>query len=308
VTATGGHDTDQDTDHDAGQDADHYADQDADVAEAPDRTAVLGAGVMGETLVSGLLRAGRRPETLLLTERRPERAVELTERYGVEVVSNVEAAERASTLLLVVKPQDMPGLLQEIAPHLRAGALVVSLAAGIPTSLLEKHLPAGVPVVRVMPNTPALVDEGMATISPGSSCDAAHLAQTEDLLRATGKVMRVPEHQQDAVTAISGSGPAYLFFVVEAMIEAGVHLGLPRTTATELVVQTVVGSAKLLRETGEHPTVLRERVTSPAGTTAAAVRELEDHKVRAAFLTAMEAARDRSRELASGSEEAGPGR
>ena len=265
--------------------------------------AVLGAGVMGETLVSGLIRAGRRPERLLLTERRPERAAELTERYGVEVVSNVEAAMRASTLLLVVKPQDMPGLLDEIAEHLAEGALVVSLAAGIPTALIESHLPKGVPVVRVMPNTPALVDEGMATISAGTSCDIAHLEETEELLRATGKVMRVPERQQDAVTAISGSGPAYLFFVVEAMIEAGVHLGLPRSTATELVVQTVVGSATLLRETGEHPTVLRERVTSPGGTTAAAVRQLEDHKVRAAFLTAMEAARDRSRALASGQEE-----
>ena len=119
-------------------------------------------------------------------------------------------------------------------------------------------------------------------------------------MASTGRVIQVPERQQDAVTAISGSGPAYLFFVVEAMIEAGVHLGLPRTTATELVVQTVVGSAKLLRETGEHPAILREQVTSPGGTTAAAVRELEDHKVRAAFLTAMEAARDRSRALAEG--------
>jgi pyrroline-5-carboxylate reductase len=119
-------------------------------------------------------------------------------------------------------------------------------------------------------------------------------------MRATGRVIRVPEKQQDAVTAISGSGPAYLFFVVEAMIEAGVHLGLPRSTATELVVQTMVGSAKLLRETGEHPTVLRERVTSPGGTTAAAVRKLEDHRVRAAFMTALESARDRSRELAHG--------
>jgi pyrroline-5-carboxylate reductase len=271
----------------------------------PQLVAVLGAGVMGETLVSGLLRAGRRPEGLLLTDRRAERATELTERYGVDVVSNIEAAERASTLLLVVKPQDMPALLDEIAPHVRTDTLVVSLAAGIPTSLLEGHLPAGVPVVRVMPNTPALVDEGMATISPGSACLPEHLMQTEELLRATGKVLRVPEHQQDAVTAISGSGPAYLFFVVESMIEAGVHLGLPRTTATELVVQTVVGSATLLRETGEHPTVLRERVTSPAGTTAAAVRKLEEHKVRAAFLTAMEAARDRSRTLASGTDESG---
>jgi pyrroline-5-carboxylate reductase len=177
---------------------------------------------------------------------------------------------------------------------------VVSLAAGITTGFLESHLPDGVAVVRVMPNTPALVDEGMAAISRGSHCDEDHLLEAESLMASTGRVVRVPERQQDAVTAISGSGPAYIFFVVEAMIEAGVHLGLPRATAAELVVQTVVGSAKLLRETGEHPVVLRERVTSPGGTTAAAIRELEDHKVRAAFLTAMEAARDRSRALAEG--------
>ncbi|MDF2966548.1 MAG: pyrroline-5-carboxylate reductase [Nocardioidaceae bacterium] len=262
--------------------------------------AVLGAGVMGETLVSGLLRAGRRPEQMLLAERRPERAAELTERYGVEVVGNVDAARKADTLVLVVKPQDMGDLIEEVAPHVSPGSLVVSLAAGITTTFIEARLPAGIAVVRVMPNTPALVDEGMAAISPGSSCDDVHLAQVESLLAATGRVLRVPEKQQDAVTAISGSGPAYLFFVVEAMIEAGVHLGLPRSTATELVVQTVVGSAKLLRETGEHPTVLRERVTSPGGTTAAAVRELEDHKVRAAFLTALEAARNRSRDLSAG--------
>ncbi len=264
--------------------------------------AILGAGVMGGTVVSGLLRAGRDPGTLLVSERRPERAVELRERYGVEVVSNVEAAARATTLVLVVKPQDMPDLLDEIAPVIRPDQLVVSLAAGITTAFMEEHLPDGVAVVRVMPNTPALVDEGMAAISAGANCDEAHLVEAEDLLRATGKVLRVPERQQDAVTAISGSGPAYLFFVVEAMIEAGVHLGLPRSTATELVVQTMVGSAMLLRETGEHPTVLRERVTSPGGTTAAAIRELEDHKVRAAFMTALESAAKRSRELASGSE------
>lgn len=265
--------------------------------------AVLGAGVMGETLASGLLRAGRRPEDLLLTERRPERAAELRERYGVDVVGNVEAAQKADTLLLVVKPQDMAGLLDEIAPQLTADKLVVSLAAGITTGTVEARLPDGVPVVRVMPNTPALVDEGMATISRGSHCDEPHLAEAETLLSAVGHVLRVPEQQQDAVTAISGTGPAYIFFVVESMIEAGVHLGLPRSTATELVVQTVVGSAKLLRETGEHPVVLRERVTSPGGTTAAAIRELEDHKVRAAFLTAVEAARNRSRALAGGQSE-----
>jgi pyrroline-5-carboxylate reductase len=264
------------------------------------QVAIIGAGVMGETLLSGLLRAGRNVGDLLVGEKRSERAAELEERYGVRVVSNREAARIAETLALVVKPQDMADLLIEIAPVVRPGQLVVSLAAGVTTSFLESHLPDGVAVVRVMPNTPALVDEGMAAISRGSHCDEKHLLEAESLMASTGKVVRVPERQQDAVTAISGSGPAYLFFVVEAMIEAGVHLGLPRSTASELVVQTVVGSAKLLRETGEHPTVLRERVTSPGGTTAAAIRELEDHKVRAAFLTALEAARDRSRSLAEG--------
>jgi pyrroline-5-carboxylate reductase len=262
--------------------------------------AVIGGGVMGETLLSGLLRSGYRPDEIVVGERRPERAAQLSERYGVVVRGNVDAVAEADTVVLVVKPQDMGILVDEIASHLPSGALVVSLAAGITTEFLESRLPAGVPVVRVMPNTPALVDEGMAAVSPGSHCDDAHLEQAEKLLRSVGRVIRVPEKQQDAVTAISGSGPAYIFFVVEAMIEAGVHLGLPRATANELVVQTVVGAAKMLRETGEHPTALRENVTSPAGTTAAALRELEDHKVRAAFLTALEAARDRSRELASG--------
>jgi pyrroline-5-carboxylate reductase len=201
----------------------------------------------------------------------------------------------------VVKPQDMGAVLEEIGPAVRPGQLVVSLAAGITTAFLESRLPEGVPVVRVMPNTPALVDEGMAAIAPGSHCDDEHLAVAEALLGSTGRVLRVPERQMDAVTAISGTGPAYVFFVVESMIEAGVHLGLPRATATELVVQTLVGSAKMLRETGTHPVVLREQVTSPGGTTAAALRELEVHKVRAAFLAAMEAARNRSAELAEGS-------
>ena len=261
--------------------------------------AIIGAGVMGETLLSGLIRGGFDAADLVVGEKRAERAVELREKYGVEVVEKLSEVTHAETVVLVVKPQDMGDVLAEIAPHLAAGQLVVSLAAGITTDYIERHLAEGIAVVRVMPNTPALVDEGMAAISPGTHCDEEHLVRAEQLLATTGRVVRVPEKQQDAVTAISGSGPAYLFFVVEAMIEAGVHLGLPRTTATELVVQTVVGSAKLLRETGEHPTVLRERVTSPGGTTAAAIRQLEDHKVRAAFITAMEAARDRSRALAA---------
>jgi pyrroline-5-carboxylate reductase len=217
-------------------------------------------------------------------------------------MGNAQAAAAADTLVLVVKPQDMGGLLEEIRDHLTPGSLVVSLAAGITTAYLQDRLPEGTPVVRVMPNTPALVDQGMAAISAGSHCDEAHLAEAEQLLRSCGKVLRVPEKHQDAVTAISGSGPAYIFYVVEAMIEAGVLLGMPRSTSTELVVQTLYGAATLLKETGQHPTVLREQVSSPGGTTMAALRQLDDHKVRAAFLTAMEAAAARSAELASGND------
>jgi pyrroline-5-carboxylate reductase len=261
--------------------------------------AILGAGVMGETVLSGLLRAGWHPDQIVASHRRPERRQELTIRYGIQMLENTKAVADAETVILVVKPQDMSDLLADIAPAIKPGALVVSLAAGVDTEFIESRLPEGVAVVRVMPNTPAQVDEGMAAISPGSHSTQDHLDRVTEILSATGRVITVPEKYQDAVTAISGTGPAYLFFVVEAMIEAGVHLGLPRSTATELVVQTMLGSAKLLRETGEHPTVLRERVTSPGGTTTAAVRQLEDHKVRAAFLVAMEAARDRSRELAA---------
>ncbi|HEX2704248.1 MAG TPA: pyrroline-5-carboxylate reductase [Candidatus Lustribacter sp.] len=263
-------------------------------------TAIFGAGVMGETLLSGLLRAGRSPQGLVIAERRADHAAMLRDRYGVRVVSNIEAAELADTAVLVVKPQDMAGLLDEIHDHIAPGNLVVSLAAGITTDFLQARLPQGSSVVRVMPNTPALVDQGMAAISPGQHCTESHLAEAEALLTSCGKVVRVPEHYQDAVTAISGSGPAYIFYVVEAMIEAGVVLGLPRATSTELVVQTLYGAATMLKETGQHPSILREQVSSPGGTTVAALRQLDDHKVRAAFVNAIEAAAARSSELASG--------
>jgi len=262
--------------------------------------AIVGVGVMGETLLAGLLRSGRLPADLVICEPREARAAELSEKYGVVALDATEAVRRADTVVLVVKPQDMSALLVALGEGIRPGTLVVSLAAGITTESIETALPEGTSVVRVMPNTPALVDEGMAALSPGSHCDTAQLDRAMDLLRSVGRVIQVPEKHQDAVTAISGSGPAYVFYVVEAMIEAGVLLGLPRATSTELVVQTVYGAATMLRETGQHPTVLREQVTSPAGTTVAALRELDDHKVRAAFLTAMEAARDRSRDLAGG--------
>lgn len=263
-------------------------------------TAIFGAGVMGETLVSGLLRSGRDPGTLVVTGRTRERVEVLAERHGVRALSNPEAAALAETLVLCVKPQDMAALLDEIRHHVQPGNTVVSLAAGITTEFLESRLPEGTSVVRVMPNTPALVDQGMAGISPGRHCTDDHLAEAEALLRSCGKVVRLAEKHLDAVTAISGSGPAYIFYVVEAMIEAGVVLGLPRATATELVVQTLYGAATMLKETQEHPTVLREQVSSPGGTTVAALRQLDDHKVRAAFVNAMEAAAARSKQLASG--------
>jgi pyrroline-5-carboxylate reductase len=263
-------------------------------------TAIFGAGVMGETLLSGLVRSGRDVTDLCITEKRTDHAAELNAKYGVSVLDNATAAKSADVLVLVVKPQDMDGLLAEIRDHVVPGNLVVSLAAGITTEFLESRLPEGSSVVRVMPNTPALVDQGMAAISPGQHCTPEHLDEAEALLRSCGRVVQVPEKYQDAVTAISGSGPAYIFYVVEAMIEAGVVLGLPRNTSTELVVQTLFGAATMLKETGEHPTVLRERVSSPGGTTVAALRQLDDHKVRAAFISAIEAAARRSHELAAG--------
>jgi pyrroline-5-carboxylate reductase len=261
------------------------------------RLAVLGAGKIGEALLSGLLRAGSPADDLMVTVRRPERGKQLADRYGVRTVGTAEAAAGADVLLVTVKPQDIDVLVDELAPHVPTATLVVSLAAGIPTSYYEKRLAPGVPVIRVMTNTPVLVDEAMSAISPGSYALESHLAITEDLLRAVGKVVRVPESQQDAVTALSGSGPAYFFYLVEAMTDAGILLGLPRAVAAELLVQTALGAAVMLRDTGEHPVKLREAVTSPAGTTINAIRELERHAVRAALLAAIEAARDRSREL-----------
>ena len=261
--------------------------------------AILGVGKLGEALLSGLLRSGLPASSLLAAERHQGRAAEIAERYGVATPSPEEAVAVADVVLLVVKPQDMRTLLGEVATHLRAGALVVSMAAGIPTSTLEGLLPAGTPVVRVMTNTPVFVDEAMSALSAGSHAGPAHLQVVEDLLRPVGKVVRVPESQQDAVTALSGSGPAYFFFLVEAMIDAGILLGLPRAVAAELIVQTAVGSARMLRESGEHPVLLREAVTSPGGTTISAIRTMEDHGVRAAMLAAIEAARNRSRELAA---------
>ncbi|HEY6275172.1 MAG TPA: pyrroline-5-carboxylate reductase [Streptosporangiaceae bacterium] len=262
--------------------------------------AILGAGKMGEALISGLLRAGRNASGVQAAVRRTERGDELRERYGIEVVTAAEAAKAADTLVITVKPQDMAGLLAEIAPYVPADRLIISVAAGIPTAMIERRLGVPAPVVRVMSNTPVLVDEAMSVISAGAHAGEEHLRRAEDLLRPVGKVLRIPESQQDAATALSGSGPAYVYFLVEAMVDAGILLGIPRATAMEMVTQAVYGAATMLRESGEHPVILREAVTSPGGTTISAIRELEKHRVRAAFLAAIEAARDRGAELGSG--------
>jgi pyrroline-5-carboxylate reductase len=234
--------------------------------------AVLGTGKIGEAVLSGLLDAGRSPDDLMFTERYPDRAAELEHTYRVRAVDTATAAGKAEVLIVAVKPQDIDPLLAELAGLIRPNTLVVSLCAGLPTALYERRLPDGVPVVRVMPNTPMLVGEAMSAISAGRFAADAHLQLTEELLGSVGKVVRVPESQQDAVTALSGSGPAYFFYLVEAMIDAGILLGLPRPMVTELITQSAVGAAQMLRQTGEHPVLLREAVTSPGGTTIMAIR------------------------------------
>ncbi|GIH11817.1 pyrroline-5-carboxylate reductase [Rhizocola hellebori] len=260
--------------------------------------AVIGAGKIGEVLLSGLLKAGWQPDRLVATARRGERAELLRERYGIRVLSNEEACAEAEVLAIAVKPQDAAALMADLGQHIPREKLLISLCAGLPTSFFTKWLAEGTPIVRVMTNTPALVDEAMTAISAGPHATAAHLALAEELFSPLGRTIRVPESQQDAVTALSGSGPAYFYFLVEAMTDAGILLGLPRQVAHDLIVQTAIGSAIMLRDSGEHPVKLREAVTSPAGTTISAIRELENHGVRAALLSALEAARDRAKEIA----------
>ena len=264
--------------------------------------AFLGGGKMGEALVSGLIRSGaRKPEELTVTCRREERAKELADRYEVSTtLDNPQAVAWADTLVITVKPQDMEALLEVIADRVGVAQLVISFAAGIRTSFIERRLTREVPVVRVMSNVAVQVDEAMSVVSPGSLAGDKHLALAEELLSAVGRVIRLPEAQQDAVTATSGSGPAYFFLLAEAMIEACILLGLSRDVASELIIQTMLGSAKMLRDTGRHPVELREMFTSPGGTTIAAIRHLEQAGVRAAFLNAIDAARQRSAELARG--------
>jgi pyrroline-5-carboxylate reductase len=259
--------------------------------------AILGCGRIGEALLVGLLGAGW--TDIAVTSRTEERAAELRERHGVEAATaNAEVVGRAQLVVVAVKPQDIDALLAEIGPLLTPEQTVLSIAAAIPTAQVEARIAPGVPVVRAMPNAPSTVHEGMAGICAGAHAGEESLALAEDALAHLGRVVRVPESAMDAVTALSGSGPAYFALLAEAMIEAGILLGVSREVSTTLVVQTMLGTAKQLRDLGMHPVELRESVTSPGGTTIAAIRELEQAGVRAALLNAVQAAMNRAQELA----------
>jgi pyrroline-5-carboxylate reductase len=265
------------------------------------RIAILGAGRIGESLIAGLRSSDW--ADLIATSRRDERAAELEERHGIEATtSNAEAIKGADVVVLAVKPQDIETLLGEIGHLLTPEQTVLSIAAAIPTATIERHLAGDVPVVRAMPNTPATVHEGIAGMCAGRHAAREHLDRAGTVLRAVGDVVEVPEHAMDAITAVSGSGPAYYALLAEAMIEAGILLSLSREVSTKLVVQTMLGTARLLRDESMHPVELREMVTSPGGTTIRAIRELEQAGVRAAIFNAINAAMERSKELARGDE------
>jgi len=266
----------------------------------PRKVAILGGGKIGESLLAGLLSSGwREPGEVVVTGRREERVRELAEHYGVPAtLSNADAVEGAKLVVIAVKPQDIDALLGEVGHALEPEQTLLSVAAAIPTAAIERRLAAPVPVVRAMPNAPATVHEGIAGICAGTHATEEHLALAEEALTHLGAVVLVPERYMDAVTAVSGSGPAYFALLAEAMIEAGILLGLSREISTQLVVQTMLGTATLLRDEHMHPVELREAVTSPGGTTIRAIRELERAGVRAAFLNAIQAAMERSKELA----------
>jgi pyrroline-5-carboxylate reductase len=252
---------------------------------------IVGGGRMGEALLGGLIAAGRQASRLAVAEVAAPRREQLAASHpGLTVV---EAPIAADGVVLAIKPNEVPA----VARSLRATRRVLSIAAGVTTAAIEAALPEPVPVVRAMPNTPALVGAGAAAISPGARAGEEDLAWAEEILAAVGVVVRVPEGAQDAVTGLSGSGPAYVFLVAEALAEAGVLQGLAREVAEKLAFQTLLGAAQLLAAGEAGPAELRAAVTSPGGTTAAGLRELERHGVRFAFLDAVTAASERSREL-----------
>ncbi len=268
--------------------------------ECMTRIAVIGGGQMGEALLAGIIKSGVEPRNIVVAENNSERAEEIGNRYGVLVTDVANAAESSDYVFIAVKPKDVPTVVKpisDVTTNLEKEVVLVSIAAGVPTSFYENLLSAGSPVIRVMPNTPMLVSAGVCAVSAGRYTQPEQLETVSELLAATGTVIEVPESDMDLVTAVSGSGPAYFFLMVESMIEAAVGLGMARQTAAKLAIGTITGSSKMLAETGKSPTELRESVTSPGGTTAAALRAFEDGGFRSVVYDAMEACAEKSAEL-----------
>ena len=264
-----------------------------------DRTmAFLGAGNMAEAMIKGLLRSGAKAEKIVATARRPERLEEIRSRYGVRTTAdNVAAARDSEIVVLSVKPQAMSKLLTQVAPAIDPKKLIISVAAGVPIAAIERKLGQGARIVRAMPNTPSLVGAGACAISPGEHATEQDLEQAAAIFNAVGSTTVVDENLLDAVTGLSGSGPAYIFLIIEALSDAGVKVGLPRHTAQKLAAQTVLGSAKLLIESGAHPGQLKDQVTSPGGTAIAGLHTLEAGGLRTTLINAVEAATKRAKEL-----------
>jgi pyrroline-5-carboxylate reductase len=258
---------------------------------------IIGAGIMGEALIAAILKAGTTASSIAIADKRSERLAELHKKYGCAVADVNEVIVQAKNILLVVKPQDLDSLLDSIGNSISNSQRVISFAAGKKTSSIEEHLVEGVPVLRVMPNTPMSVGVGASAISTGKSATDEDVRAVEELLRASGKTIVVDESLQDAVTATSGSGPAYFFRFVEAMIAGAIDLGLSDSDARTLVLQTINGAAAMLSVEGSSPSALRENVTSPKGTTFAALQVFEESGLEEIVKKAMTAARDRSREL-----------
>ncbi|MDE2731983.1 MAG: pyrroline-5-carboxylate reductase [Bacteroidota bacterium] len=263
--------------------------------------AVLGAGNIGRALIGGLINGGHIAATqVYATRRRKEALAELANQYpGVHTdADNVAASADATVIVLSVKPANVAKIIEEIRDHVNEDTLIISVLAGLTTeSIREAFGKARLPVVRTMPNTPMLVRQGATAITPGTHAGEHHLALVRRMFEAVGTVVRVPEYLMDAVTGLSGSGPAYVYTLIEALTDAGVKQGLPRPTAFKLSTQTVLGAAHLVANTEKHPAILRDEVTTPGGTAIAAIAELEKHGMRTMFINAVATATGRSREL-----------
>ena len=264
----------------------------------------LGTGNMAEALIKGLIAAGVvEPKQIHGSDPRRERCDQMSNKYGIVAgTSNVDVVQKAEIVVLSVKPQILPKVLEEVAPHLKPSALVISICAGVPVSAIEPRLPEGTRVVRTMPNTPALVGAGATAIAAGQHAKDDDVEATRRIFDAVGMTVVLEEAQLDAVTGLSGSGPAYVFLIIEALSDAGVKVGLSRYNAQALAAQTILGSAKLLIDTNEHPGRLKDMVTSPGGTAIAGLHTLEAGGLRTTLINAVEAATNRSRELGAQAE------